>query len=165
MAWVKWIREIRVVERPFLGYWQTRDYFRWERDMGEPTLVALSRNARQGADRPAHQWLHVLLGKPDADIRGGMGRRDAGRAVEVSVEDDDWQPAEFIGPDVCHAWRFWETYWTPERTGRYSLLCRAFDAEGRVQPSDQQPDRESYLANWSVPVEVHGGRSCGGRRV
>lgn len=31
MAWVKWITHITVVEQPFLGYWQTRDYFRWNR--------------------------------------------------------------------------------------------------------------------------------------
>jgi DMSO/TMAO reductase YedYZ molybdopterin-dependent catalytic subunit len=33
MAWIKWITEIRVVERPFLGYWQARDYFRWDRSL------------------------------------------------------------------------------------------------------------------------------------
>ena len=39
---MKWITEIRVVDRPFLGYWQARDYFRWEREMGEPVLVPLN---------------------------------------------------------------------------------------------------------------------------
>ncbi|WP_272950192.1 molybdopterin-dependent oxidoreductase, partial [Sinorhizobium meliloti] len=39
MAWVKWITHITVVEQPFLGYWQARDYFRWERSLGEPRLV------------------------------------------------------------------------------------------------------------------------------
>jgi hypothetical protein len=34
------------------------------------------------------------------------------------------------------------------------LRCRAVDDAGRVQPETQQPDRESYLANWTVPVEV-----------
>jgi len=42
MAWVKWITHITVVERPFLGYWQARDYFRWERSLGQPTLVPLA---------------------------------------------------------------------------------------------------------------------------
>lgn len=42
MAWVKWITHITVVEQPFLGYWQARDYFRWERSLGEPRLVPLA---------------------------------------------------------------------------------------------------------------------------
>src|SRR2546429_469955 len=42
MAWVKWITEIRLVEKPFLGYWQARDYFRWERHFGEPVLTPLT---------------------------------------------------------------------------------------------------------------------------
>ncbi len=42
MAWVKWITHITVLEEPFLGYWQARDYFRWERSLGEPRLVPLA---------------------------------------------------------------------------------------------------------------------------
>ena len=42
MAWVKWITHVRVLEQPFLGYWQARDYFRWERGAGEPMLVPLT---------------------------------------------------------------------------------------------------------------------------
>ena len=42
MAWVKWITHIRVIAQPILGYWQARDYFRWERTLGEPMLVPLA---------------------------------------------------------------------------------------------------------------------------
>ena len=38
--------------------------------------------------------------------------------------------------------------------GRYRLLCRAVDAAGNIQPEAQHADRESYVANWIVPVEV-----------
>ena len=43
----------------------------------------------------------------------------------------------------------------PHAAGRYSPSCRATDADGNVQPGIQQEDRESYMANWSVPVEVN----------
>ena len=32
---------------------------------------------------------------------------------------------------------------------------RATDASGNVQPETPQADRESYVANWIVPVEVN----------
>ena len=57
MAWIKWITEIRVVERPFLGYWhwQARDYFRWERGLGEPALAPLSEvEVKAQIARPVH---------------------------------------------------------------------------------------------------------------
>ncbi|HLJ56634.1 MAG TPA: sulfite oxidase [Chthonomonadaceae bacterium] len=154
MAWVKWIKEIRVVERPFLGYWQARDYFRWEREMGEPVLVPLDEMLVKAQIARPISGSEVLLGQRRRIFGAAWGGEAPIVRVEVSVEDDDWQPATLIGPEACHAWRFWETHWTPERAGRYSLLCRAFDAEGRVQPPESLPDRESYMANWSVPVEV-----------
>ncbi len=49
MAWIKWI--ITVVEQPFLGYWQARDYFRWERSLGEPRIVPPYGDGGQSADR------------------------------------------------------------------------------------------------------------------
>ena len=65
-----------------------------------------------------------------------------------------WQPATLLAPHSRYGWRMWEHYWTPHKPGRYTLLCRAIDAQGNIQPNAQQSDRESYVANWSIPVEV-----------
>lgn len=155
MAWVKWITTLRVVERPFTGYWQTRDYFRWERGLGEPILVPLTQMpvkaqiARPilGSTLPAQQRCRVF------------GAAWSGEAPISTVEFSSdggatWQNATLIGLQAEYAWRFWEYYWTPEQPGPYTLLCRATDAQGNVQPDCQQPDRESYMANWSIPLDV-----------
>src|SRR5690349_10025719 len=60
----KWVQEIRVIERPFLGYWQARDYFRWERGLGEPALVPLSAmEVKAQIARPVH-GATVPVGRP-----------------------------------------------------------------------------------------------------
>ena len=64
MAWVKWITHITVVEQPFLGYWQARDYFRWERSLGEPRLVPLAEmEVKAQIARPV-QGAHLIAGQP-----------------------------------------------------------------------------------------------------
>lgn len=154
MAWVKWITHLRVVERPFLGYWQARDYFRWERSLGEPILVPLSEmEVKAQIARPIN-GATVRVGQP-CRLFGAAWSGEAGiQEVQVSAQDDCWQPATLLPPETRYGWRFWEHTWIPPKPGRYSLLCRAIDNAGNVQPAEQQPDRESYLANWIVPVEV-----------
>ena len=64
MAWVKWITHIRVLEQPFLGYWQARDYFRWERSAGEPMLVPLTEmEVKSQIARPVN-GANLIAGKP-----------------------------------------------------------------------------------------------------
>ena len=65
-----------------------------------------------------------------------------------------WQPARLLASETRYAWRLWEHFWSPPEPGRYRLCCRAIDAAGNVQPDGQQADRESYAANWIVPVGV-----------
>lgn len=157
MAWIKWLAEIRVVERPFAGYWQTRDYFRWDRSLGEPTLVALDRmDVKAQIARPA-AGTRLRAGQP-VTITGaawsGEARIDA---VEVSIEGSEpleWTPARLLPADAPHGWVLWEFPWTPGASGTAVIRCRARDTKGAVQPEQQQPDRESYGANWIVPVPV-----------
>jgi len=155
MAWVKWISEIRVVERPFLGYWQGRDYFRWDRSLGEPMLVPLSEmEVKAQIARPV-QGAAVPLGRPCRVFGAAWSGEAEIEKVEISTDDGiDWQPARLIGPNTPYGWRLWEYEWTPPHGGRHRLRARAVDRAGNVQPDGQLLDRESYAANWVAPVEV-----------
>jgi DMSO/TMAO reductase YedYZ molybdopterin-dependent catalytic subunit len=155
MAWIKWITEIRVVRRPFLGYWQARDYFRWDRSFGEPVLVPISEiEVKAQIARPV-QGAKVPVGRPYRIFGAAWSGESGIREVLVDTTDGtNWRPATLLGPKTPYGWRLWEFEWTPRELGSHSLRCRAVDEAGRVQPETQQPDRESYLANWTVPVEV-----------
>jgi len=155
MAWIKWIKEVRVVERPFLGYWQARDYFRWERSLGEPALVPLSEmEVKAQIARPVH-GATVPAGRPYRIFGAAWSGEAPVKEVQLDSENGaDWPLATLLGPETPFGWRLWEYEWTPPQPGRYSLRCRAIDTSGNVQPDMQQPDRESYLANWTIPTEV-----------
>ena len=155
MAWVKWIKLIRVVEQPFLGYWQARDYFRWDHRLGEPTLVPLSEmEVKAQIARPVH-GANLIAGQAYRIFGAAWSGEAAIQQVQVCTGDGQgWREARLLDPERSYAWRLWESIWTPERVGRYKLRCRAIDEAGRVQPELQRTDCESYAANWIVPVEV-----------
>ena len=155
MAWVKWIRQIRVVEQPFCGYWQGRDYFRWDRSLGEPTLVPLAEmEVKAQIARPV-SGEHLIAGRPYRIFGAAWSGEAAVRQVQVCTGDGQgWREARLRETKHPYAWRLWECIWTPHQLGRYPLRCRAIDGAGRVQPDLQRSDCESYAANWIVPVEV-----------
>jgi len=74
--------------------------------------------------------------------------------VEVGI-DGTWQDA-VLGPSVGdYAWRSWTFEWTAE-PGEHVLSCRATDANGRVQPTDEPWNYQGMGNNMAqvVPVTV-----------
>ncbi len=57
-------------------------------------------------------------------------------AVEISIDDGDWQQAELADEDTIDTWRQWVYRWdaTP---GRHSIKVRATDQDGNVQTSER----------------------------
>ena len=160
MAWVKWIAEIRVVEKPFLGYWQARDYFRWDRSLGEPVLVPLSEMEVKAQIAQPVNGATIRAGAPCRIFGAAWSGGAPLREVQVDV-DGAWRAATLLGSQTDYGWRFWEHVWTPPRPGNYSLRCRAFDQAGNTQPELQRTDCESYVVNWIVPVEVKAAAAAG----
>jgi hypothetical protein len=152
---VKWITEIRVVERPFLGYWQARDYFRWDHTLGEPTLVPLTETeVKSQIARPVNG---ATLAVGESFRIFGAAWSGEAPIIEVRVctgDGEGWRAATLLEPETRYGWRLFELAWTPPRAGRYALRCRATDGAGNTQPEVQRTDCESYVANWTVPIEV-----------
>ncbi len=78
--------------------------------------------------------------------------------TRVSVSTDGgrtWNQASFLEPAQRHAWRHWKYDWlTPKKPGRYTLLSRAKDASGAVQPDKHDPNHGTYVINHPLPIEV-----------
>jgi hypothetical protein len=58
------------------------------------------------------------------------------------------------GKAVPHAWRLWEWTWrVPNAASPGSMMARATDAQGRVQPMTRDTNRRAVMINHIVPVE------------
>ena len=77
--------------------------------------------------------------------------------VEVSVDDGQhWHAARFIGEDRPYAWRQWQYVWTPQDAGLTTIMCRATNEQGEVQPMRSPWNPSGFLWNgWDrVSVKV-----------
>jgi hypothetical protein len=78
--------------------------------------------------------------------------------AEIAVSTDGgrtWTQAEFVDPVRRHAWRRWKLDWlTPQEPGQYTLLARARDAAGTVQPDKHDRSYGTYVINHPLPIEV-----------
>lgn len=102
------------------------------------------------------------------DVPGG-GRIDAGptviagvawaqqrgiTAVEVRVDDGEWQPATLAAEPAVDSWRMWMLEWDAE-PGEHTLTVRATDGSGEVQTEQFAPPAPDGSSGWhSVDVEV-----------
>ena len=155
MASVKWLTAIRLVREPFQGYWQTTAYAYWDRSMAQPVRKPLR-----------EMMIKSAIAQPvmRAVIPAGQTYRIAGAAwtgnsdvtrVDISIGGNGWAEARLLDPVRRYAWRRWEYEWAvPSRRGKVTLISRATDAAGNVQPDKADPNYENYAIHYTLPIEV-----------
>jgi DMSO/TMAO reductase YedYZ molybdopterin-dependent catalytic subunit len=155
MASIKWLERIVVTDRPFLGYEQSADYTIWQRRAGIPSLTPIGEvEVKASIARPSAG--EVVPAGAAYRVHGAAwtGESDVAN-VDVSTDGGkNWQPARLLGDPVPFAWRLWEYSWRPAAGGKHTLMARATDRRGRIQPLERDPDRRNYLISHVQPVEV-----------
>lgn len=171
MTQVKWLGRIEVLDRRYEGQHQVRNY--------------LSLRSVETPEGPL--WIDTSISKTRlksvvaritrAKRGGGWTYRFAGpawggqapiAAVEVSIDGGAWQratldpvPAEALRLPSrgTYAWVLW-SYTVPDlAVGTHTVVSRAIDANGRVQPVKEARDREIASgrednAQWTRPFRV-----------
>ncbi len=156
MASVKWLTGIRAVRKPFHGYWQTSDYAYWASMDGKPVRRPLGE--MQLKSEIARPRVYETLAPNRIYTVSGAAWAGETDVTEVAVSTDggrSWAEAEFLDPARRHAWRRWKFDWlTPKEPGQYTLLARAKDTGGLIQPDSHDQNYGTYVINHSLPIEV-----------
>ncbi len=130
MASVKWLTRVSLVREPFRGFFQADRYVVDGRPIGRiaprAVVVAPGDGGRLAAGR-------------EIEIRGYAWSGDGPiERVVVSVDGGaTWTDAALGDRGSPTAWRSWHLAWTPPVPGVATILGRAIDATGNVQPIDQ----------------------------
>jgi hypothetical protein len=75
--------------------------------------------------------------------------------VELSIDGGTiWNEAQLIGDSRPNSWRLWEYSWGTAKSGRATLVARAFDSRGETQPVERDGNRGTYMINHLLPIEV-----------
>lgn len=70
------------------------------------------------------------------------------RAVEVRIDEGDWQPADLGTGYSNDTWRLWSFNWQATQPGLHTITVRATDNTGAVQTSDQADPVPDGATGW-----------------
>jgi DMSO/TMAO reductase YedYZ molybdopterin-dependent catalytic subunit len=156
VANVKFLAQIRLQEDAYTGKYQTWWYRTIKGEMidGELKYVETAVThmnlksfvARVSKVDNQHKVLGVVLndGTPI-------------RSVEVKVDEGPWQPAK-LDPATKdkYGWKLFTYMWTGATPGDHTIVSRATDVTGRVQPTEQElSTKKSFLEhNAQAPRKV-----------
>jgi DMSO/TMAO reductase YedYZ molybdopterin-dependent catalytic subunit len=155
MASVKWVNRIVVLDQAFRGYFRTVDYAYWIQQAGNPVHVPIEEmSCKAQISRPAK--FEMVPRDSDYTVTGAAWTGDADVVrVEVSTDGGEtFADAKLLGEPVRHSWRLWTFDWrTPVEPGAVTLLARATDSRGRVQPATRDLSHGTYVIDHSLPCE------------
>ena len=156
MASIKWLQRIVVTNKPFTGYYQTRDYAYWKR-RGDLAELAPLTEMQIKAEIAQPVEGEIVSANSNVRVLGAAWTSDSEIAkVELSTDGGtSWNETTLIDDAIPNAWRRWEHQWrTPSKQGKQTLIARATDSRGRIQPVKRDPDRGTYMINHLLPIEV-----------
>lgn len=129
----KWLTEIELVDRPFIGYWEARGwsneawrlvnsgFFYPRQPSGILDILALDTSAKVAAPVELTGWA----------LAGPSGIRQ----VEVSTDNGaTWHAARLLANRSPYIWTVWQYRFAPTKPGDYIVRIRATDGNGTTQP-------------------------------
>jgi DMSO/TMAO reductase YedYZ molybdopterin-dependent catalytic subunit len=131
---VKWLKTITVLDKPFEGFFMDKVYRVFQKGEDPKTgKVVTDIDIKSIIVEPERD--HTLSAGV-VPVRGAAYAGEAGiEKVEVSVDNGvTWHAVKLTGPDQPYAWRHWEWLWEVAAAGEYTIMARATDTNGHLQP-------------------------------
>jgi DMSO/TMAO reductase YedYZ molybdopterin-dependent catalytic subunit len=140
----KWLSEIELTTwEAFDGYWIPRGWAK-EAPILTQSRIDVPRNGSTVADG-ASVAIAGVAWAPDRGVS----------AVEVSIDDGDWQPARLSMPLTDATWVQWSLPWAAGPAGTHTIRVRATDGSGEVQTDEVTPPApDGARGHHSVMVRV-----------
>lgn len=152
VANVKWLSEIHLQEDRFLGNYQARHY---------RTIWAVGGTGEESD--PNTQFVESEVNRLQIKSVVARVRRTGGAhevlgfvlndgtplaSVEVKVDDGRWQRATLDPANTQYSWKLFRYRWEGASAGEHTLVSRATDVNGVVQPTvDELSRKKTFLEN------------------
>ncbi len=138
---IKWLSKITLLAEPYKGFFMDSVYRIFQKGEEPSTGQVVTTIPLKSLITWPENKAELPFGK--VPIRGAAyGGEEEIVQVDISVDGGStWHKATFVGPHQAYAWQRWEYTWQTTKLGNHTLLSRATDASGQVQPMN---------ANWNV---------------
>jgi DMSO/TMAO reductase YedYZ molybdopterin-dependent catalytic subunit len=147
VANVKWLDHIHVQDTRFMGRFMARDYVTLQaQTIGGETVwneTSVSRTRLKSAV--------ARLTRTGPTFRAvGFALTDGTplKSIEVSVDGGPWKQATLDRRNTPYSWQLFTCDWTALTSGEHTIVSRAIDARGNIQPKeDELPPKKSRWEN------------------
>jgi len=148
VANVKWLNQIHVQDRRFMGRFQARDYVTLaRRDVGgierwEERSVTKIRLKSAIVRVTQHAGGHTIVGFA---LNDGTPLR----SIEVKIDGGPWQAAEVDAQASRYSWKLFRFDWRNASPGEHTIVSRVTDVNGQVQATqDEMPEKRTRWENY-----------------
>jgi DMSO/TMAO reductase YedYZ molybdopterin-dependent catalytic subunit len=152
-SWVKWVNSLSVDNEPDHGFFMNPAY-RFPKHAVAPGTPANPADLEVIEAMPVKSY---ITGPEDGakvplapTTLRGMAWAGEERVTKVEISTDagvSWREAQLSPKDLPFTWRLWTLDWKPSKPGYHTLLSRATDSTGRVQPMVATWNPSGYLFN------------------
>lgn len=138
MANVKWLAEIHLQDDRYLGNFQAR----WYR-----SVVGMGGTGED--NDPGTKWIETEVTRMHLKSVIARVRKTGGvyqifgyalndgtpmKSVEIQIDNGPWQKASLASTNTKYSWKLFTYDWEGATPGEHTLVSRATDVEGNVQP-------------------------------
>ncbi len=148
VANVKWLNQIHVQDRRYMGRFQARDYVTLaRRDVGgierwEERSVTKIRLKSAIVRVTQHAGGHTIMGFA---LNDGTPLE----SIEVKIDDGPWQAAEIDSQASRYSWKLFRFEWPNASPGEHTIVSRVTDVNGQVQETaGQMPEKRTRWENY-----------------
>ena len=152
-SWVKWVNSLTIANDPDHGFFMNPAY-RFPKHPGAPGAAVNPADLDVIEGMPVKSY---ITGPTDGDkipleatTLRGMAWAGEERITKVEISTDGgstWRDAQLSAKSLPFTWRLWTLEWKPPVPGYYTVLSRATDSAGRVQPFVAPWNPSGYLFN------------------
>jgi DMSO/TMAO reductase YedYZ molybdopterin-dependent catalytic subunit len=152
VANVKWLSQIEVQDRRYMGRFMARDYVTIrEEDVGGKKLAV---ETSVGLTRLKSAPGRVTRKDGQYRIVGAAWGGDVAK-VEVQIDNGPWQETMIDRSEASEfAWKPWSLDWPIPSAGEHTITSRVTDASGQVQPAKDDPVIANKLTYWESNGQV-----------
>jgi DMSO/TMAO reductase YedYZ molybdopterin-dependent catalytic subunit len=131
---VKWLSQIHVQDVRFIGNYQARWYLTLRAEIVDGQEIWKETEVQ-------HQQLKSVIARVTKNgnqhVVHGFVLNDGTplKAVEVSVDGGPWRPATMDKTNTQYSWKLFSYNWEGATPGDHTLVSRATDTKGTVQPT------------------------------
>ena len=156
MASVKWLTEIRALNKPFGGHQQIGTYRIREKreDIGTPITTMRVKSLLKPPGIPDWSSRKRLVSPGLIPLEGRAWSGGGAKITKVEVLiNGEWLNSKLEYQDSKYAWTKWKFNWSA-KPGYHILSCRATDETGRTQPASPKFNVGGFENNSIQKVEV-----------